>query len=42
MGLPRSTTVNDMFLFFSNRLGCFWSLVISALVTGLFLLLFFR
>jgi len=31
-----------MFLFFSSRVGCLWSLVISALVTGVFLLLFVR
>ncbi len=40
--LSRSTTVNDMFFFFSGRAGCLGSLIISALVTGVFLLLFFR
>jgi hypothetical protein len=29
-----------MFFFFSSRAGCLWSLVISALVTGILLLLF--
>ena len=28
-----------MFFFFSNRLGCFGSLILSAVVTGLILLL---
>ena len=31
-----------MFLFFSNRLGCFGSLVLSLVVTGLLILVFFR
>jgi hypothetical protein len=31
-----------MFLFFSNRLGCFGSLVVSLVVTGLLILLFLR
>jgi hypothetical protein len=29
-----------MFLFFSNRLGCFGSLLVSALITFVLLLLF--
>ena len=31
-----------MFLFFSNRLGCFGSLVLSLVVTGILILIFFR
>lgn len=31
-----------MFFFFSNRLGCLGSLLISALVTGLLILLLYR
>jgi hypothetical protein len=31
-----------MFLFFSNRLGCFGSLVLSLVVTGILVLVFFR
>ena len=31
-----------MFLFFSNRLGCGGSLLLSAVVTGILLLLFLR
>jgi len=31
-----------MFLFFSNRLGCFGSLVLSLAVTGILILIFFR
>ena len=31
-----------MFLFFSNRLGCFGSLVLSLVVTGILMLVFFR
>jgi hypothetical protein len=31
-----------MFLFFSNRLGCFGSLVLSLVVTGILILVFFR
>ena len=30
-----------MFLFFSNRLGCLGSIVVSALITGVVLLLVF-
>ena len=29
-----------MFFFFSNRLGCFGSIMISLLITGLLLLIF--
>jgi hypothetical protein len=32
--------VIPLFLFFSNRLGCFGSLVLSALVTAVLLVLF--
>jgi hypothetical protein len=31
-----------MFLFFSNRLGCFGSLLLSLAVTGLLILLLWR
>jgi hypothetical protein len=31
-----------MFFFFSNRLGCFGSLVLSLVVTGVLLLLLWR
>jgi hypothetical protein len=31
-----------MFLFFSNRLGCFGSLVLSAVVTAILVLILFR
>lgn len=31
-----------MFLFFSNRLGCFGSLVLSALITAVLVLLLWR
>jgi hypothetical protein len=31
-----------MFLFFSNRLGCFGSLVLSLVVTGILIMVFFR
>ena len=31
-----------MFFFFSNRLGCFGSLILSAVVTGLMVLLLWR
>jgi hypothetical protein len=31
-----------MFLFFSNRLGCFGSLLISAAITILLILIFYR
>jgi len=31
-----------MFFFFSNRLGCLGSLLLSALVTGVLLLVFLR
>ena len=31
-----------MFLLFSNRLGCFGSLVLSLVVTGILILVFFR
>ena len=31
-----------MFLFFSNRLGCFGSLVLSAVVTAFLVLILFR
>ena len=31
-----------MFLFFSNRLGCFGSLALSLVVTGILILAFFR
>ena len=31
-----------MFLFFSNRLGCFGSLVLSLAVTGILILVLFR
>jgi hypothetical protein len=31
-----------MFLFFSNRLGCFGSLVLSLVVTAILILVFFR
>jgi len=31
-----------MFFFFSNRLGCLGSLLVSALVTGVLLLIFLR
>ena len=31
-----------MFLFFSNRLGCLGSLVVSLVVTGILILLFIR
>ncbi len=31
-----------MFLFFSNRLGCFGSLILSLVVTGVLLLIFLR
>jgi hypothetical protein len=31
-----------MFLFFSNRLGCFGSLVLSLVVTGILILVLFR
>ena len=31
-----------MFLFFSNRLGCFGSLVVSLVVTGILILILFR
>ena len=31
-----------MFLFFSNRLGCFGSLVLSVVVTGILILILFR
>jgi hypothetical protein len=31
-----------MFLFFSNRLGCFGSLVISLAVTAILIMVFFR
>jgi len=31
-----------MFLFFSNRLGCFGSLVLSLVVTAILILIFFR
>jgi hypothetical protein len=31
-----------MFLFFSNRLGCFGSLVLSLVATGILILVFFR
>jgi hypothetical protein len=31
-----------MFLFFSNRLGCFGSLLLSLVVTGVLLLIFLR
>jgi hypothetical protein len=31
-----------MFLFFSNRLGCGGSLLLSAVITGILLLLFLR
>ena len=31
-----------MFLFFSNRVGCFGSLVLSLVVTGILILVFFR
>ena len=31
-----------MFLFFSNRLGCGGSLLLSAVITGILLLLFMR
>ncbi len=31
-----------MFLFFSNRLGCFGSLMLSLAVTGVLLLIFLR
>jgi hypothetical protein len=31
-----------MFLFFSNRLGCFGSLVLSLVMTGILILVFFR
>ncbi len=31
-----------MFLFFSNRLGCFGSLMLSLVVTGVLLLIFLR
>lgn len=40
--LPRSTIVNDMFVFFSGRAGFWRSLIISALVTEILLLLFYR
>ena len=31
-----------MFMFFSNRLGCFGSLVLSLVVTGILILVLFR
>jgi hypothetical protein len=31
-----------MFLCFSNRLGCFGSLILSLVVTGILILIFFR
>jgi hypothetical protein len=31
-----------MFLLFSNRLGCFGSLILSLVVTGILILIFFR
>jgi hypothetical protein len=31
-----------MFLFFSNRLGCIGSLLVSLAVTGILILIFFR
>ena len=31
-----------MFLFFSNRLGCFGSLVLFLVATGILILVFFR
>jgi len=31
-----------MFLFFSNRLGCLGSLVVSLVLTGILILLFIR
>jgi hypothetical protein len=31
-----------VFLFFSNRLGCLGSIVVSLLLTGLLVLLFYR
>jgi hypothetical protein len=31
-----------MFLFFSNRLGCFGSLMLSLVITGVLLLIFLR
>jgi hypothetical protein len=31
-----------MFLLFSNRLGCFGSLILSLVVTGMMILVFFR
>ena len=31
-----------MFLFFSNRLGCFGSLLLSLVVTGVLILVLFR
>ena len=31
-----------MFLFFSNRLGCFGSLLLSLVMTGILILVFFR
>lgn len=43
-GMPteRMGTGNHMFFFFSNRLGCFGSLVLSAIVTVLLILLLNR
>ncbi len=31
-----------MFLFFSNRLGCFGSLIVSLALTAILILIFFR
>ena len=31
-----------MFLFFSNRLGCFGSLLVSLVLTGILILIFMR
>ncbi len=41
--LPPGLTGRDrMFLFFSNRLGCFGSLVVSLALTAILILIFFR
>jgi hypothetical protein len=40
--LPESQRIDQMFLFFSNRLGCLVSLLISTAVTILLILLFAR
>lgn len=42
MPLPRPGKRRVMFLFFSNRLGCFGSLMLSAVITVLLILLLSR